>query len=136
MTCPHGLLASFPPSLPPIHLQPPWSSCCSSTTATFLLQPLLKPSLSQKVSLTLQKNHSILPPESLSELQKKHNHSKVQQQLLTSHLQGSSPPEKRFFNQDSALDLQSHLAALPKFKVIRQKPRTLMGHTVERENSP
>lgn len=55
-------MASWPHSLPlpspPIHpfiFNHPGPSCCSNTTVTFLLQPLLKPSLSQKVSLTLQR---------------------------------------------------------------------------------
>ena len=67
MTCPHGLLASFPPtpftSHPPIHLQPPWSKLLlkhnshissAASAQTFLItEGVLDPA---------EKNHSILPP--------------------------------------------------------------------------
>ena len=49
---PHSLPLPSPP-LYPFIFNHPGPSCCSNTSATFLLQPLLKPSLSQKVSLTL-----------------------------------------------------------------------------------
>lgn len=63
MTCPHGLSASSPstplPSPPPTQLHPPWSWLLfQHTPGTLLLQPLLKASLSQKVSLTLERKRT------------------------------------------------------------------------------
>ena len=54
------LIPFHSPSLHPLSSSQPGPSCCSNRPDALLLQPLLDTSLSQKVSLKLEKKHSIL----------------------------------------------------------------------------